>query len=224
MYIFSWRNTIYTNLPVFLTWYQSHNSDLFLAVLSLLVLFHSQHRFCHHNSHCSLSLLNLRCLPSLSLGSKPASVVVEESNTAQITTHVIPQRLLLRSNFWWYHWDRLEMIYPSVKALPSSELPRALTRRLNFLRQRTTRHTPHASSKVQADVTRDIIYSTSALAASAFVIWWRQHHDILVTSSVDCWPLTLTGCWLFQSRFFLPSFSRRFHFCSLFLHIVSLNG
>ena len=222
MYIFSWRNTIYTNFPVFLTWYQSHSSDLFLAILSLLVLFHSQHRFRHHNSHCSLSLLNLRCLPSLSLGSEPVAAVVEESNTAQITTHVISLRLLLRSNFWWYHRDRLETIYPSVKALPSSELPRALTSCLNFLRHAL--HAPHAPSKVQANVTRDVICSTSALAASAFVIWWRQHHVILVTSSADRWPLTLTGCWLFQSRFFLPSFSRRFHFCSLFLHIVSLNG
>ena len=88
----------------------------------------------------------------------------------------------------------------------------------------STHHAPHAPSKVQANVTCDVICSTSALAASAFVIWWRQHHIILVTSSADRWPLTLTGCWLFQSKFFLPSFSRRFHFCSLFLHIVSLNG
>ena len=81
-------------------------------------------------------------------------------------------------------------------------------------------HAPHALSKVQADVTRDVICSTSALAASAFVIWSAPRH----LGDVICWPLTLTSCWLFQSSFFLPSFSRRFHFCSLFLHIVSLNG
>ena len=131
------------NHSVFLTWYQSHCSDFFLAVLSLLVLLHSQHHFRHHNKRCSLSPLNLRRLPSLSLGSGLAAAVVEESNTAQITTHVIPPRLLLRSNFWWYHWDHLETIYPSAKALPSSELPRALTRHLNFLRQRTMRSTCH---------------------------------------------------------------------------------
>ena len=43
---------------VFLTWYQSHCSDIFLAVLSLLVLLHSQHRFRRHSSHRSHSPLN----------------------------------------------------------------------------------------------------------------------------------------------------------------------
>ena len=144
------------NLPVFLTWYQNHCSDFFLAVLSLLVLLHSQHRFRHHNRRCSLSPLNLRCLPSLSLGSGPAAAIVEESNTAQVTAHVIPPWLLLRSNLWWYHWDRLETIYSSVKALPSSELPRAFTRRLNFLHQCTTsslRHMRHPKFKLTSPVT-----------------------------------------------------------------------
>ena len=188
---FYWE--IQYNLPVFLTWYQSHCFDFFLAVLSSLVLLHSQHHFRHHNRRCSLSSLNLRRLPTLPLGSGPAAAIVEESNTAQITAHVIPPWLLLRSNLWWYHWDRLETIYSSVKALPSSELPRALTRCLNFLRQRITRcHAPHTPSRVQADVTYDVICSTSALAASTSIICWRQHHVILVTSSADRWPLTLT--------------------------------
>ena len=195
-YIFSWRNTIYTNLPVFLTWYQSHSSDLFLAVLSLLVLFHSQHRFRHHNSHCSLSLLNLRCLPSLSLGSEPAAVVVEESNTAQITTHVIPPRLLLQSNFWWYHWDRLEMIYPSVKALPSSELPCALTRRLNFLRQRTTRHAPRATRAVQSSSWRHpwhhLLHVSPSCVSICHLMTSAPHH----LGDVICWPLTVDFDWL----------------------------
>ena len=129
---------------------------LFLSSLVFLVLLHSQHCFRHHNRRCSLSPLNLRRLPSLSLGSGPAAVVVEESNTTQITAHVIPPWLLLRSNFWWYHWDRLETIYSSVKALPSSELPRALTRRLKFLRQctmRSTRHTRCPKFKLTSPVT-----------------------------------------------------------------------
>ena len=56
---------IQDNLPVFLAWYQSHCSDLFLVVLSLLVLLHSKHRFCRHNSRRSLSLLNLQRLPAI---------------------------------------------------------------------------------------------------------------------------------------------------------------
>ena len=66
---------------VFLTWYQSYCFDIFLAVLSLLVLLHSLHRFCRHNSFRSL-------LP-LSLCSRPAATIVEESYTAQTIARVI---------------------------------------------------------------------------------------------------------------------------------------
>ena len=65
MYILDYE--IQYNISVFLTWYQSHCSDLFLAVLSLLVLLHSQHRFRCHNSHRSLSSLNLQHLPAVVL-------------------------------------------------------------------------------------------------------------------------------------------------------------
>ena len=67
----------------------------------------------------------------------------------------------------------------------------------------------------------DVITATS----STDVI--SQSADVIVDQTVDLswlWPLTLTHGWLFQSRFFLPSFSRRFHFYSMFLYIVSLNG
>ena len=37
------------------------------------------------------------------------------------------------------------------------------------------------------------------------------------------WPLTFCQIWLLQSRCSLPSFSCRFQFCSLFLHILLLN-
>ena len=63
---------------------------------------------------------------------------------------------------------------------------------------------------------------TSSAMASANVIchgtYWRHRWP-----DRWLWPLTFPQGWLFQSKFFLPSFSRRFHFCSLFLHIVSLN-
>uniref|UniRef100_A0A7N2MUY5 Uncharacterized protein n=1 Tax=Quercus lobata TaxID=97700 RepID=A0A7N2MUY5_QUELO len=55
----------------------SHCSDLFLAVFSVLVLLHSQHRFRYHNSCRSLSPLKLRRLQPSSLGSGPAAAVVE---------------------------------------------------------------------------------------------------------------------------------------------------
>ena len=58
-------NTIHL---VFLTWYQSHYSVIFLAVLSLSVLLHSQHHFRRHISRCNPSPLNLQCLSAVILG------------------------------------------------------------------------------------------------------------------------------------------------------------
>ena len=52
-----------TNHLVFLTWYQSHYSNLFLTVMSLLVWLPFQYRFRHHNSRRNLSPLNLQRLP-----------------------------------------------------------------------------------------------------------------------------------------------------------------
>ena len=37
------------------------------------------------------------------------------------------------------------------------------------------------------------------------------------------WSLTFSQSWLFAVQCSLPSFSRRFHFCSPFLHILLLN-
>ena len=61
----------------------------FLTVLSLLVLLHSQHRFHHHNSRCSLLPLNLRRLPVVVFGFGPTTAIVEESYTAQTIACVI---------------------------------------------------------------------------------------------------------------------------------------
>ena len=66
MYILS--REIEYNHSIFLSWYQSHYSNIFLAVLSLLVLLHSQHCFHHHNISCNLSPLNLQRLPIIFLG------------------------------------------------------------------------------------------------------------------------------------------------------------
>ena len=218
MYIL-WVYEIQYNHSVFLTWYQSHYSDFFLVVLSLLVLLHSQHRFRHHNSRYSLSPLNLRRLPSLSLGSRPAAAVVKESNIAQITTHVILPRLLLRSNFWWYHWDHLETIYPSAKALPSSELPRA-----TWIFCVNAPCAPRATRAVQSSSWRHpwhhLLHVSPRCVSIRHLLKSAPRH--LLTVDFD-WSLTFYQNWLLQSRCSLPSFSRRFHFCSLFLHILLLN-
>ena len=66
-----------------------HFYDIFLTVLSLLVLLHSQHRFHHHNSRCSLLPLNLRRLPVVVFGFGPTTAIVEESYTAQTIACVI---------------------------------------------------------------------------------------------------------------------------------------
>ena len=72
MYILSLEkyNTIAFSI---LTWYQSHYFDLFLTVLSLLVLLHFQHRFRRHNSCCSLLLLILQRLPKVVFGFRTCS-------------------------------------------------------------------------------------------------------------------------------------------------------
>ena len=102
----------------------------------------------------------------------------------------------------------------------------------------TCLHTLSRASMRLADIIADVIHVTliaPLLMSLACVSRW--HHPLtlgvwLLTFQFDrwlwssCWfwSLTFLQDWLFQVRFSLPCFSRRFHFCSLFLHIVSLNG
>ena len=158
------------NLSVFLIWYQSHCSDLFLAVLSVLVLLHSQHCFRYHNSRCSLSPLKLWRLPVVVLGFRTCS----------------------RCRWGVQHRTFLEIsLCSSWTDLPGCEslaVIRDFTRRHARLEVSASEtHAPHALSSVPADVTRDIISATSALAALA-----STH---LLT--VDLW-LTVDR-WLFSS-------------------------
>ena len=120
---------------------------------------------------------------------------------------------------------------------------RATTRCSFFSRAYTCRHLPptrrHAPPRAVthltcinrlADVITDVSPNsllTSLLASSADVIFWIWIWTLTfqverwLWLAVDRW---LFWGWLFQSKFSLPSFSRRFHFCCLFFHIVSLNG
>ena len=160
-----------------------------------------------------------------------------------------PLQVLLRLHFLRYHWDRPAPIYKLMEASPPSETARAPTHCSKLLqrwscatRTAASFHAPtladtrfprasHASTCL-ADVITNVSPNsllTSLLASSADVIFWiwiwplTFQVDCWLWLAVDRWPLTFPG-WLFQSRFSLPSFSRRFHFCCLFLHIVSLNG
>ena len=150
-----------------------------------------------------------------------------------------PLQTLLRLRFWSYHRDRLAPIYKTVKASTPSETARAPTRRSKFLYGWS--RAPRAVTRLQAPpcaytcrhalsraCMRQFLLLTSALGdVICHVICW---HHLLMSSLtrpltyVDFdWGLTLTVDFL-QSKCSLPSFSRRFYFCSLFLHIVSLNG
>ena len=211
----------------------------FLAVLSLLVLLHSQHRFRRHNNRHSLSPLNLRCLPAVVLEFRTCSRCCWGvlHRTDHCTSHHcreycsdyisagITEIVLLQSTRRWKPRSHRRLHTPSC--ITQSFCVKA--------------HAPHAPSSALVDVTRDVIRATSALPYISI----QSFADVSATSScwhhlltfdhvdfdrwlliVDCWlwSLTFLHGWLLQSRFFLPNFSRRFHFCSLFLHIVSLNG
>ena len=224
MYILDYE--IQYNLLVFLTWYQSHFSDLFLVVLSLLVLLHSQHRFCRHNSRRSLSLLNLQRLPAIVLKFR--------------TCNHCRWGVLHRTDYYTCHHRRLYCSDCISRGITKIDFSRSTDQWKPRSHQR--RHTPLRAAQ------RFCVSASHAILSSSWRHPWRhQCHispsyisiqssaDVSAPSSYwrhsltpDRWPLTkpfsfLQG-WLFQSRFSLPSFSCRFHFCSLFLHIVSLNG
>ena len=152
-----------------------------------------------------------------SLGSGPAAAIVKEFHTAQttaaritatniasITVLKVPQR---SSCVDLQNCESLIAVrdctrpYAPLKVLYGwSRAPRVITR-LQAL--------PHAC--------------TCQFSPADVSPRWRHLPRHLLTSSLTR-PLTFPQGWLFQSRFFLPSFSHKFHFCSPFLHIVSLNG
>ena len=157
--------------------------------------------------------------PPTSFGCRPWVPNLQPPSLKSFTLHrplllASPLQTLLRLRFWSHHRDRLAPIYKTVKASTPSETARAPTRRSKFLYGWS--RVPRAVTRLQAPPRARFLLLTSALGN---VICWRHRWP-----DRWLWPLTFPHGWLFQSRFFLPSFSRRFHFCSLFLHIVSLNG
>ena len=143
---------------------------------------------------------------------------------------------LLRLRFWRYHRDRLALIYKLVKASTPSETPLCAAQSFCMVD-----HTPYAPPRVvSSDHTPPrVITRPHALANVIHVSFclrrcWR--HLLVSAADVILWLwvfdrwLLKVDRWLwlgidfdrwlfskvFQSRFFLPSFSRRFHFAVCF--------
>ena len=128
--IFSHKE-IQTNLPVFLTWYQSHYSNLFLAILSLLawLLF-----FSTSLPPSQPPLQPFAVEPPTSSSRRPWVPNLQQPLLRSFTLHrplplALLSQTLLRLQFWSYHRDRLALIYKTVKDSTSLETAHAPTRR-----------------------------------------------------------------------------------------------
>ena len=188
-------------------WYQSHYSDIFLAVLSLLVLLHSQHRFRHHNSRRSLSSLNLWRLPAVVFGFRTCSRccwgVLDRTDHCTChhrckyySDHIfggITKIVLRWSTYWWKPRSHRRPHVPSCAT--QSFCVKA--------------HVPHAPSSAPADVIRDVINATSALAYISI----QSSADIIFTSSCWCHPLTVDR-WIWLCVDFDRWLFSRIDFCS----------
>ena len=163
-----------------------------------------------------------------------------------------PLQILLRLRLWRYHWDRLTPIYTLVEASTPSETTRAPTRHSKvlfcsscaprafhaplhiwvFLTRCIFRlRAPYAPSRaLTLPLTSLLTSSMSALVATLLTTLARVSRWLYILTSgglsidfgkVNRW-LFPQG-WLFCSSVLLSSFSRRFHFCNPFLHILLLN-
>ena len=85
-------------------------------------------------------------------------------------------------------------------------------------RTSTRRHAlPRANFLLLMSALGDVITATSSADVT------HQSADVIIDQDVD--QTVDFSLWLtFSVQVLLTQFSRRFHFCSLFLHIVSLNG
>ena len=155
MYILWWvkYNTTHS---VFLTWYQSHCSDLFLAVLSSLVWL----PFLTTLPPSQLPPQPLTVEPPMSSSRHPWVPNLQPPSLRSFTLHrpllfVSQLQILLRLRFWRYHWDHPAPIYTLVEASMPSETARASTRRskLLFRWSRATR-APTRCSFLSRAVTR----------------------------------------------------------------------
>ena len=175
------------------------------------------------------------------MGSGLAATIVKEFHTAQttaicniatnvapITVLKVPQRL---SSVDLQNCESLDAVGDNTRPHTPLKVSVRLIRRPSRL------HAPSLQI-MRRHALADIIHISPCLrrcwrhllASTANVILWLWIFDrwllkvdrwLWTGVDFDCW--LFSKGWLFQSKFFLSSFSRRFHFCSLFLHIVSLN-
>ena len=150
-----------------------------------------------------------------------------------------PPWILLRLRFYRYHWDRLAPIYTLVEASKPSEIARALMHHPNISRSsshvartsmhRQPSHAPPRTKSALVDISPrwrhhcHITYWHHRPSSADITrhVSWRNHWQAVDLGWL--WLLTFCKSWLLQSRFSLPSFLRRFHFYSPFLHILLLN-
>ena len=193
-----------TNPLVFLTWYQSHCSDLYLAVLSLLVwlLF-----FFNIASAITTTAAALRCWTSdviqpSSLGSRLAAAVVKEFHTAQttatrITTTNIASITVLKlpQRSSWTDLQNCE----SLNTVGDRMRPHApLKVSVRLITRSTSCHAPpRAVTRRHAPPRASFLLLTSALGdvicdVICHVICWRHHWP-----DRWLWPLTFPHGWPF---------------------------
>ena len=152
------------------------------------------------------------------------------SPTPHRPLHVsLPPWILLQLRFCRYHWDRFAPIYTLVETSQPSEIARATQ---IFCAQSHALHPPpRADSLLHAPLrtcTHKICTCWHHCPPFADITCHVNWHQAVDPHWPYRWltligPLTFYQSWLLQSRCFLPSFSRRFHFCSPFLHIFLLN-
>ena len=175
------------------------------------------------------------------MGSGPAAAIVKEFHTAQttvvciITTNIAPITVLKvpqRSSC--VDLQNCE----SLDAVGDRTHPHTpLKVSVQLIRHPSHLHAPSLQI-TRRHALADIIHISPCLhrcwrhllaSTTDVILWlwvfdrWLLKVDRWLWTSVDFDHWLFSKGWLFQSKFFLPNFLRRFHFCSLFLHIVSLN-
>ena len=161
-----------------------------------------------------------------------------------------PLQILLQLRFWRYHWDRLALIYTLGEASKPSETACSPVPLKGSVSQLTCLHAPlhvwvvsprtASSSHAPSRASTLLLTSFCHVSPSCVIVDVTCLRQPLTSSfyfwMFDCWllsrfnrwlskgwPLTFSQSWLFAVQCPLPSFSRRFHFYSPFLHILLLN-
>ena len=205
------------------------SSLVFISATPFFFFF--QHCFRHHNHRHSLSPLNLRRHPAVILGFRTYNRRCQ--GVSHCTDHCRSHHRYKHCSDYGFEATIEIVLHRSTKPWKPQrrQRPHAPPRiAQSFCTVDHALHVPPSSATRLHAPSRSAT-RRHAPACANFLLLMSALGDVICHVIVDqtvylrwLWPLTFLQGWLFQSRFFLPSFSRRFHFCSLFLHIVSLNG